>query len=236
MTESFNDLIGSDTKVAKSINPNVALSCEGAPPETYLQDFQVWDAREQTCPLFSFLYHEYLSGYEGFYTNRLDDEALRASVARALVAGYMVNFTLRDKGQIHYDWDQPWTRAIPDQAGILDWSKRVNHFRAGPAKDYLVYGRMLRPWTVSGVSQRDFGWGKEPSVMSATWKAPDGRIGVVLANYADLRESPRVELEGRGNKKLILYVDSGKEERSEELPGVVDIQMEPRSVCLIEVK
>jgi hypothetical protein len=45
-----------------------------------------------------------------------------------------------------------------------------------------------------------------------------------------------VELEGRGNKKLILYVDSGKEERSEELPGVVDIQMEPRSVCLIEVK
>jgi hypothetical protein len=236
MTESFNDLIRSDTKVAKSINPNVALSCEGAPPETYLQDFQVWDAREQTCPLFSFLYHEYLSGYEGFYTNRLDDEALRASVARALVTGYMMNFTLRDKGQIHYDWDQPWTRAIPDQASIVDWAKRANQFRAGPAKDYLVYGRMLRPWTVSGVSQRDFGWGKEPSVMSATWKAPDGRIGVVLANYADLREFPRVELEGRGNKKLILYVGSGKEERSVELPGVFDIQMEPRSVCLIEVK
>ena len=28
----------------------------------------------------------------------------------------MLNFTLRDKGLIEYDWDQAWTRAIPDQA------------------------------------------------------------------------------------------------------------------------
>jgi len=236
MTEAFNQLIRSDTDVAKSINPGVALSCEGAPPETYLQDFQVWDAREQTCPLFSFLYHEYLNGFEGFYTNRLNDEALRASVARALVTGYMMNLTLRDKGLVHYDWDQPWTKAIPDQAGILDWSKTANHFRVGPARDYLVYGRMLRPWTVSGVSQRDFGWGKEPSVMTATWRAPDGREGVVLANYADLRESPRVELEGRGNKELILYNGAGKEQRRVELPTVVDLEMEPRSVGLIELR
>jgi hypothetical protein len=236
MTESFNDLIRSDMKVAKSINHDIAMSCEGAPPETYIQDFQVWDARERTCPLFSFLYHEYLSGYEGFYTNRFNDEALRASAARALITGYMVNFTLRDKGLVHYDWNQPWTNAIPDQAGILDWSRMVNHFRAGAAKDYLIYGKMLRPWTVSGVSQRDFGWGKEPSVMSATWEAPDGRIGVVLANYADLRESPRVELEGRETKKLILYIGNRKEEWSVELPSVVDIEMEPRSVCLIEVR
>lgn len=236
MTEAFNQLIRSDTDIAKSINPDVALSCEGAPPETYLQDFHVWDAREQTCPLFSFLYHEYLNGYEGFYTNRLNDEALRASVARALVTGYMVNLTLRDKGLVHYDWDQPWTKAVPDQAGILDWSKTANDFRAGLARDYLVYGRMLRPWSVSGVSQRDFGWGKEPSVMSATWRAPDGRIGVVLANYTNLRESPRVEMEGRGNKELILYNGARKEERWVELPTVVDIEMEPRSVGLIELR
>lgn len=72
--------------------------------------------------------------------------------------------------------------------------------------------------------------------MSATWEAPDGRIGVVLANYADLRESPRVELEGRETKKLILYIGNRKEEWSVELPSVVDIEMEPRSVCLIEVR
>jgi hypothetical protein len=236
MTEAFNELVKSTEAIAKSINPGVAMSCEGAPPETHLQNFQVWDARIKTCPLYSFLYHEYANGHAGFYTNRLNDEALRASVARALVTGYISNFTLRDKGLIEYDWDQTWTRAIPDQAAILDWAKRGSHFRGGVARDYLVYGRMLRPWTVSGVSQRDFGWGAEPLVQSATWQAPDGRIGVVLANYGDLPESPRVELEGRGNRKLTIYLGEQKKEQETELPRAVDIKMEPRSLCLIELR
>ena len=145
-----------------------------------------------TCPLYSFLYHEYANGFQGFYTNRVNDEALRVSVARALVTGYFINFTLRDKGLVEYDWDQTWNRAVPDQAAFIDWTKRVSHFRAGIARDYLVYGRMLRPWKVSGVTQRDFGWGKEPLVQSATWQAQDGRVGVVLVNYFQLaRNSAR---------------------------------------------
>ena len=236
MTEAFSSLVKSDMEIARSVNPTVAMSCEGAPPETYLQDFQTWDARVGICPLYSFLYHEYANGFEGFYTNRVNDEALRLSAARALVTGYMVDFTLRDKGLIEYDWDQTWTRAIPDQAAILDWAKRINHFRAGVARDYLVYGRMLRPWAVSGVTERDFGWGKERLVQSATWRAPDGRIGVVLANYADLPESPRVELEAQGSKKLVLYIGDRKEERDVELPSVVDIPMQPRSLCLLELQ
>ena len=140
--------------------------------------------------LFSFLYHEYCNGHAGFFGNRVNDEALRLSVGRAIVAGYMMDFTLRDKGLIEYDWDQAWARAIPDQSAILDWAKRTNHFRAGIARDPLVFGRMLRPWTVNNVTGRDFGWGKEPLVQSATWQAADGRIGVVLANvriWASLR-------------------------------------------------
>jgi hypothetical protein len=236
MTEAFSSLVRSDEEIARSVNPTVAMSCEGAPSETYLQDFQTWDARVTLCPLYSFLYHEYGNGFEGFYTNRVNDEALRLSAARALVTGYLVDFTLRDKGRIEYDWDQTWTRAVPDQAAILDWVKRSNHFRAGIAHDYLVFGRMLRPWTVSGITQRDFGWGKEPLVQSATWQAQDGRIGVVLANSADLPESPRVELEGQGSKKLVLYVDDRKEMREVELPSVVDVPMAPRSLCLLELQ
>src|SRR5208283_1742578 len=98
------------------------------------------------------------------------------------------------------------------------------------------FGRMLRPWTVSGVTERDFGWGKEPLVQSATWQAPSGRIAVVLANYADLPESPRVELEGQGSRKLLLIIDDRKEVRDVQLPGVVDITMQPRSLCLLELQ
>jgi hypothetical protein len=148
----------------------------------------------------------------------------------------MVNFTLRDKGLIAYDWDQAWTRAFPDQGAILDWAKRTNHFRTSVARDFLVYGRMQRPWTVSNVTMRDFGLGKEPLVQSATWQAPDGRIGIVLANCADQGESPRVELRGQGTKTLALDIDGQKSERSVQLPSVIDIDMQPRSLSLIEVK
>ncbi len=236
MTEAFTGLIKADEDAARAGNPHMAMSCEGAPPETYLQDFQTWDGRVTVCPLFSFLYHEYANGHQGFYTHRTSDEALRASVARALVTGYMVNFTLRDHGQIEYDWDQTWTRAIPDQAAILDWAQRTNHFRASVARDYLIYGRMLRPWKVRGVAQRDFGYGKEPTVQSATWQAPDGRIGVVLANYADLPETPQVELEGSGSRHVILYTGDQKKELDIDFPSVFDVPMEPRSVALIEMK
>jgi len=235
MIADFKDLLRADRDAARSANHEIAMSCEAAPPETFLQDFQIWDARVRTCPLYSFIYHEYGIGHEGLYTNRISDETLRLSVARALVTGYMLNFTLRDKGLITYDWDQPWTRAIPDQAAIFDWAKRVNQLRTGLARDYLIYGRMLRPWKVSKVTHRDFGWGKEPLVQSATWQAQDGRIGVVLANFADLGESPRVELHGQGNKKLSMTIDGQHSERTLELPSVIDLEMLPRSLALIEV-
>jgi hypothetical protein len=72
-------------------------------------------------------------------------------------------------------------------------------------------------------------------VQSATWQAQDGRIGVVLANFADLGESPRVELHGQGNKKLSLTIDGQHSERTLELPSVIDLEMLPRSLALIEV-
>jgi hypothetical protein len=83
---------------------------------------------------------------------------------------------------------------------------------------------MLRPWIVNNVTERDFGWGKEPLVQSATWQAQDGRIGVVLANYADLGESLRVALQGQGNKRLVFSMDSETKERNIELPSVIDLE------------
>ena len=236
MTEGFKRVVDAHIEAARSANPGVAISCEGAPPETFLQDFQIWDGRVKTCPLYSFLYHEYCNGHAGFFGNRVSDEALAVSVGRAIVTGYMVNFTLRDKGLLEYDWDQAWTRAIPDQAAILDWAKRTNRFRNGVARDFLVYGRMLRPWPVGNVTLRDFGSGKEPLVQSATWQAPDGRIGIVLANCADQGESPRVELRGQGTKAIALYIDGEESQRKVELPVAIDLDLQPRSLSLIAIK
>lgn len=241
MTEAFGSLLKEDNKVARSLNPSVAVSSEGAPPEVYLQDFQLWDARiggggSLNCSLYSFIYHEYLPSHAGFYLNSVNDEALRASVARAFVKGYMLNFTLRNKGQIAFEWNHIWDRAIPDQKAILDWAKRATHFRTGAARDFLVFGQMQRPWNIKGVPARDYGYGPEPLVQSATWKAPDGRMGVTLANYSDVKEGLSVELPGDGAKKIVIHIDDKSETREVNLPYIVNLELPSRSFGLVEIK
>jgi hypothetical protein len=241
MSESFASLLKLDNEVARSENPHVVVSSEGAPPEVYLQDFQFWDARiggggSLNCSLFAYIYHEYITAHSGFYLNSVNDEALRASVARAFVKGYMLNFTLRDKGQIAFEWNHIWDRAIPDQQAILDWGKRATQFRNGVARDFLVYGQMQRPFTVLSVPTRDYGYGLEPLVQSETWKAPDGRIGVALANYSDSKDAVGVLLPGKGSKKIVIHIDDKSETRNVTLPYEVKIELPSRSLGLVEVK
>ena len=235
MTKDFGSLAKECGDAVRSINPAVAMSCEGAPSEIYLRHFQTWDSRHKLCPLYSFLYHEYGHGFEGFMTNRVNDEALRLAVGRSMVNGYIVNYTLRDKGQIGFDWNDLWTRAVPDQAAQMDWAKRVNQFRSGIAKPYLVYGRMLRPWRLTGVIQRDFGLGLEPMVPAATWQSPDNRIATVLANCADMPSTPQLTIEGAGIKKVRTNIDGTEKEERMDLPAVLPLQMEPRSLAIIEI-
>ncbi|HMI05236.1 MAG TPA: DUF6259 domain-containing protein, partial [Pedobacter sp.] len=241
MSEAFASLLKLDNEAARSQNPNAVVSCEGAPPEVYLQEFQFWDARiggggSLNCALFAYIYHEYMPAHSGAYLNSVNDEALRASVARAIVKGYMLNFTLRDKGQIEFDWNHIWDRAIPDQQAILDWSKRATHFRNGVARDFLVYGQMQQPFTITGVPTRDYGYGPEPLIQSETWKAPDGRFGVAMANYSDNKRGLRLELPGQGTKNIVIHIDDESETRSVTLPYVVDMQLPSRSLGLVEIK
>ena len=45
-----------------------------------------------------------------------------------------------------------------------------------------------------------------------------------------------MELRGEGNKTLALYIDGEQSQRNVQLPSVIDIEMQPRSLSLIEVK
>ena len=235
MTAAFQNLIEQDAEIARIANPKMAMSCEGAPPEIWLQNFQTWDSRGGSCPLFAFLYHEYAHGFQGFRTDRVNDEALRLSVGRSLVNGYIANYTLRDKGQIGFDWNDLWTRAVPDQVADLDWGRRANEFRSGVARDYLIFGKMLRPWKITNITKRDYGQGQEPLVQSATWQAPSGRVGTVIANCADMPDSPQIEIEGQGSRTVVINVDGQRSEKTMDLPAILNLRMEPRSLVLIEV-
>src|SRR5260370_36450898 len=86
---------------------------------------------------------------------------------------------------------RPWARwdtPAGDQEGILALLRRAIALRRGVGRDYLVFGRLLRPIAVEGI--RPVTWmcqgrvSTMPAVVHAHWQAPDGRTAVALANWS----------------------------------------------------
>jgi hypothetical protein len=74
----------------------------------------------------------------------------------------------------------------------------------GRAKPFLIYGRMLRPpqIDVRGALVRTEILGRDgpeaivlPGVEASAWRAPDGRIAILLANYSNRNASAQVIFE-----------------------------------------
>jgi hypothetical protein len=55
-------------------------------------------------------------------------------------------------------------------------------------------------------------------------------------NTSNLPETPRVELEGEGTKQLVIYTGEHSKAQDVDLPHVMDVPMEPRSLYLIELQ
>ena len=77
-----------------------------------------------------------------------------------------------------YNW-APWLPHVEDSANAFKIIRAVTALRRGPAKDFLVYGRMLRPARVNGILMIE--WKSNgrnhriPAVFHSAWQAPDGR-------------------------------------------------------------
>jgi hypothetical protein len=82
-----------------------------------------------------------------------------------------------------------WQPKVENGANAFEMIRTVTALRRGPGKDYLVFGRMLRPAEINGIQLRS--WtsnGRDfniPAVFHAAWQAPDGKLAVVLANWTD---------------------------------------------------
>ena len=140
-------------------------------------------------PLFHYLYHEFVLMQGGF---GMGPEPYHMPIRNAynLVIGQIPGAVMKADGtllnQDCTDW-APWEVEVGSNDDAVEMLAAATALRRGPAADFLVYGRMMRPAPVDGI--RTMCWQHEgddhniPAVFHAAWQAPDGRFGLVLANW-----------------------------------------------------
>ena len=138
----------------------------------------------EVVPLLEYVYHPWMV-FLGEHNLGLpsDDTATyhRLAVARTLVWGQMPD----------YNWWQPIDSPGTDAQGF-QFLRDVARARTGVAKAFLVDGAMLAPLELAspGVDVKwqlttgQFESSTFPAIQHGAWRAPDGRVGIVLTNIS----------------------------------------------------
>jgi hypothetical protein len=129
-----------------------------------------------------------------------------------------------------------WDRPAGDQDGAYEMFRGAAALRRGVGRDFLVFGRLLRPRPVSGIEPVAWTHGREanelPSVEHATWQAPDGRVAVALANWTDRPRSATLDLGGRAATYHV-SADGGPTRRPLAAGGPTALSIPPRACALL---
>ena len=199
-------------------------------------------------PLYQFLFHEciVIQGMMG-----LGPEPCHVPIANAVNAvmgsipgGVLTgDGTLLDKDTPHF---APWQPKVGSDADGLAMIRAVAALRRGPGRDFLVLGRMQRPGRLTQVRRMRWRFGDREhdlaAVFHARWQAPDGRPGVVLANWTGEPQTVALEddcLPADAGGGAVSCHRSARRIESAPLPGPAGrrtLTLEPLSCALLEVR
>ena len=111
--------------------------------------------------------------------------------------------------------------------------------RRGPAKAFLVFGRMLAPAQVEGIATERWQEGGHdhqiPAVFHAAWRAPDGRLGVVLTNWTTAPQTVILR-DPRLGERVVLHLAGERMTRLSHTVGVegLTVTVPPLGSALVE--
>jgi hypothetical protein len=201
--------------------------------------------RPAVIPLYHYLYHEFILIQGGF---GYGPEPYHLPIRNAynLVVGEIPGAVMKGDGRLLNkdtgNW-APWEPQVGDNEDALQILTAATALRRGKGKDFLVYGRMLRPADVQNVSIIRWQQGGHehqiPAVFHAAWQAPDGRVGIVLANWTTETQEVCIVDERLGDKVLVSVSADSLESRMLSstngsfvitLPKLSFILLEPRSI------
>jgi len=197
MTHAMEDMIAAFRRVAEDAGADDAIqSTENPCNEVCLPLFQQSDVRisppssgmRDYIPLYHYLFHE-CTIMHGMMSTGPEPYSLPIRTAWLGVWGEIAGAVMTGDGTLlsrdTFNW-APWKPKVGDNDHALEMMRVVTAMRRGPGRDFLVYGRMLRPASVECDTVE---WEHEgrthavPAVAHAAWRAPDGRVAIALANW-----------------------------------------------------
>ncbi len=200
----------------------------------------------QSIPLFQYLFHECLV-LNGMMSAGQEPYHVEISAAANCVLGGIPGGVLRGDGTL-MDKDTnnwaPWEPKMGNPQAGLEMLRTVTALRRGPGKDFLVFGRMLRPAQVDGI--QTIAWNcngrqnRTPAIFHSAWQAPDGRTGFVLANWTNrwwrvtLRDS-RLAESGTGTVRLTRSSRKMQKKNAHPIEGALTVSVPAHACLLIEV-
>lgn len=232
---------------------HLAFSVECPVNEFFLPDFEVCDVRVIPpghrghgggfVPLYHFLYHEFIL-IQGGFGSAPEPYHLPIRNAYNLVIGQIPGAVMKGDGQLlnldTMNW-APWAPQVGSDEDAVEVLRRTTALRRGPARDFLVYGRMLAPTRAAGIQTMRWQHGgydnQLPALFHAAWQTPGGRFGLVLANWTT--EEQAIQLtEPRLGSSATLHL-SAAELEVEDLALTdqpLSLSLPPLSCALLETE
>ena len=226
------------------------FSVEATVCEYFIQDFQLTDVRVVPpghkpsagfVPLYHYLYHEFIVIQGGF---GMGPEPYHMPIRNAynLVVGEIPGGVMIGDGSLlNYDtmnW-APWEPKVGDNEASLEMLSCTAALRRGPAKDFLVYGRMMPPASVEGI--RTMRWQRAgtdhqiPAVFHAAWQAPDGRLGLVLSNWTEEAQEIAIVDSRLGDEvRICISASEASDTRQAMTENGLQVVLPPLSCALVE--
>ncbi len=253
LTRAMQSLVDDAADMIAEINPQATLGCESGAAQPYLRSLMFSDLRfnlqfiyGKAVPAYAFLFHEYVNNFMGnqVCTNywldaKKSPDHLLFRTAYSFNAGDTLSVVLKDGGNIHWSWVAKWDIPGPDQEAISTMIRNLNAWRQNAGKEFLLFGRMLKPFPVSCdkyILHYTAGQPREQtthdSVLSARWQTGE-RKAQFLTNY--LRHEQVVEIDfGKSINVTLTHDAEGKKQEKINGCNKLRLTIAPLSAVMIE--
>jgi hypothetical protein len=252
LLDGFHQIANEQAKASRG-QQRFAFSVESPPNEVFMPNFHVCDQRIAPpghadhgtlfFPLYSFLYHEFIIIQGGFGVAPTPYH-LQIRSAYNLVMGEIPGAILSGDGSLLNRgdtdaWWSPWSPVFGSNDDSLAMLRCASALRRGKARNYLVFGRMYRPADAAGI--KIVHWESNgqvheiPAVFHSAWKDPQGRLGIVLANWTKGKQAVALS-DSRLGKQITesIYGEEISTRPREVDRGNLLVSLPPLSCALID--